>query len=295
MDSNESTKDQPPSSLFTRLINFLYSRFGSRLLNNKKELITIIEQAQESGLMDKEARDTMQRVLQVSDLRVSDIMIPSAQMVVVDEDLPLAECLDVLVESAHSRFPVMDSEKSKVIGILLAKDMLRFFDEEDDDAFDIHDMLRTATFIPESKRLNVLLGDFRKNKNHMAIVVNEFGAISGLVTIEDVLEQIVGEIEDEYDDEDDDESMIRPAADGGYMIKAVLPIDEFNEYFSADLSDGRADTMGGLISQHLGRVPQMGDDFDIGSLSFSVVHADSRRIHLIRVLSPTKIKTKQLD
>lgn len=285
MESNEQSKDQPPSSLFTRLINFLYDKFGSRLLKNRKELITIFEQAQESGLMDKEARDTMQRVLQVSDLRVSDIMIPSAQMIVVDEDLPLEECLDVLVESAHSRFPVMDAEKSVVKGILLAKDMLRFFDREDDDSFDIHDMLREAKFVPESKRLNVLLSDFRRNKNHMAIVINEYGAIAGLVTIEDVLEQIVGEIDDEYDNEEEDESMIRPAADGGHIIKAILPINEFNEYFSTEMFDERCDTMGGLISQRLGRVPQMGDEFSVDGFEFEVIHADSRRIHLIRVQS----------
>ncbi|MGH1541159.1 MAG: HlyC/CorC family transporter [Arenicella sp.] len=278
------TKEQPPSSLFTRIINFLYKKFGSRLLKNRKELITIFEQAQESGLMDKEARDTMQRVLQVSDLHAREIMIPKAQIVVVEQGAPLQNCIEILVESSHSRFPVVDSERSKVLGILLAKDMLQFFDDKHRKEFNLDDLLRPAIFVPESKRLNVLLDDFRRNRNHMAIVVDEYGAISGLVTIEDVLEQIVGEIDDEYDEFDEDQSMIRKSSDGGFIIKAVLPIDEFNAYFKTNLEDKRADTMGGLISQKLGRVPEMGDKVTIKKVQFEVLHADSRRVHLMRII-----------
>lgn len=275
------TQEQPPSSLFTRIINSLYEKFGSRLLKNRKELITVFEQAQESGLMDNEARDMMQRVLQVSDLRVSDIMIPRSQMVVVEQDASLDNCLDTLVKSSHSRFPVMDAEQSSVIGILLAKDMLQFFDDRRQEKFHLSDLLRTPIFVPESKRLNVLLDDFRRNRNHMAIVVDEYGSVAGLVTIEDVLEQIVGEIDDEHDF--DEESMIRPSDDGDFIIKAVLPIDEFNEYFKANLQDQHSDTLGGLVSQKLGHVPEMGDSLVIESFKFEVIHADSRRVHLIRV------------
>ena len=275
------TKEQPPSSLFTRIINFLYEKFGSRLLKNSKELITVFEQAQESGLMDNDARDMMQRVLQVSDLRVADIMIPSAQMIVVGQNAKLPECLDTLVESSHSRFPVMDAEKSAVVGILLAKDMLQFFDDHRQEEFKLENLLRAPIFVPESKRLNVLLSDFRRNRNHMAIVMDEYGAVAGLVTIEDVLEQIVGEIDDEHDF--DEEGMIRKSQEGDHVIKAVLPIDEFNDYFKSTLVDERSDTMGGLISQKLGQVPAMGDILELDGFKFEIIHADSRRVHLIRV------------
>ena len=283
MESQQKDQEQPPSSLFTRAINYLYERFGTRLLRNKKELITIFDEAQENGLMDEEARDTMQRVLQVSDLIVRDIMIPSAQMVVVESDMQLDQTLDILVESAHSRFPVMNSERDEVVGILLAKEMLRFFDREDDDSFDLSELLRKPVFVPESKRVNILLTEFRQNRNHMAIVVDEYGAVSGVVTIEDVLEQIVGEIDDEYDFEDDEQSMIRKSSEEGYIIKAVLRIDEFNEYFKTTLTHERADTMGGLISQELGRVPEVNDELKVDGVRFVVINADSRRVHLVRV------------
>lgn len=276
------TQEQPPSSLFSRIIDFFHRKFGGRLLRNRKELITLFEQAQESGLMDKEARDTMQRILQVSDLRVGDVMIPRSQMVVVEAGDSMKRCLEVLVSSAHSRFPVMDAERASVHGILLAKDMLPFFDTKQRENFSLQDMLRPAIFVPESKRLNVLLEDFRRNRNHMAIVVDEYGSVAGLVTIEDVLEQIVGEIDDEHDF-DDEQGLIRKSSDGGYVIKAVLPVDEFNSYFKTRLDDERSDTMGGLISQKLGRVPEIGDAISISNMHFEVMHADSRRVHLMRV------------
>ncbi len=283
MENQHSETEKPPSSLFTRTVNFLYERFGTRLLKNKKELITIFDEAQESGLMDVEARDTMQRVLQVSDLKVRDIAIPFAQVVVVESDMSLDQTLDVMVESAHSRFPVMNSEKDAVVGILLAKEMLRFFDREDDESFDLSELLREPVFVPESKRVNILLAEFRQKRNHMAIVIDEYGAVSGLVTIEDVLEQIVGEIDDEYDFEDDEQSMIRKSSQEGYVIKAVLNIEDFNEHFKCNLTHERADTMGGLISQELGRVPEVGDTFELDKFRFEVINADSRRVHLVRV------------
>ncbi len=287
MERNNSEAEQPPSSLFTRTVNFLYERFGTRLLKNKKELINIFDEAQESGLMDEEARDTMQRVLQVSDLTVRDITIPFSQMVVVESDMSLDATLDVMVESAHSRFPVLNSGRDKVEGILLAKELLRFFDREDDESFKLSELLREPVFVPETKRVNVLLTEFRQKRNHMAIVVDEYGSVSGLVTIEDVLEQIVGEIDDEYDFGDEDDSMIRKSSKEGYVIKAILNIEDFNEYFDTNLSHVKADTMGGLISQELGRVPEVGDSMEIERVRFEVINADSRRVHLVRVFPPT--------
>lgn len=241
-----------------------------------------LKQAEEDGIVARDAYDMMQRMLYVSDLKVRDVMVPRSQMVHVERDDDLDRCLDVLVESSHSRFPVIDEDKDEIEGILLAKDLLQFFDEDNKQQFNLHDLLRPAVFVPESKRLNVLLTDFRTNRNHMAIVVDEYGSCAGLVTIEDVLEQIVGDIEDEHDF-DDDEDLIRELSKRESIVKAILPVEDFNEYFNTYLSDERSDTLGGLVSQQFGYVPQRGEQTQIESIKFEIVHADSRRIHLIRV------------
>jgi len=225
----------------------------------------------------------MQRVMYVSDLKVRDIMVPRSNMIHVEREHELDDCLDIMVDSAHSRFPVVDNEKDQIVGILLAKDLLRFFDDDNKQRFNLRDLTRPVVFVPESKRLNVLLAEFRENRNHMALVVDEFGAVAGLVTIEDVLEQIVGDIEDEHDIEED-ESLIRTLDDGEVIVKAVLPVDEFNEHFKTYLSESHSDTIGGLISQTVGHVPQRGEKVEIDKIGFEVVHADSRRIHLVRVV-----------
>ena len=203
-------------------------------------------------------------------------------MVHVDREDSLDQCLDIMLESAHSRFPVEDNEKDQIVGILFAKDLLRFFDDDNKQRFNLHDLTRPVVFVPESKRLNILLAEFRENRNHMAIVVDEFGAIAGLVTIEDVLEQIVGDIEDEHDQEDD-ETLIRELGDGEVIVKALLPMDEFNEHFRSRLSETDSDTIGGLISQTFGHIPQRGEKISLSQFEFEVVHADSRRVHLLRV------------
>ena len=226
----------------------------------------------------------MQRVMQVSDLHVRDVMIPRSHMIVVENGSGLDECLRVLVESAHSRFPVIDGERDHVVGILLAKDILHFFDEKDRQQFNLRDLLRPAVFIPESKRLNVLLADFRSNRNHMAVVVDEYGGVSGLVTIEDVLEQIVGEIDDEHDF-DEEEAMIRPLNEGDCVVKALLPLEEFNEHFKSRLKDARFDTIGGLVMHRMGHVPRKGESVVLDGLNMEIIHSDSRRIHLIRVFT----------
>jgi magnesium and cobalt transporter len=249
---------------------------------SKADVLENLRMAEQDGIVARDAYDMMQRVLYVSDLKVRDIMIPRSSMISVEKDDQLDSCLDVMVESAHSRFPVVDNERDQIIGILLAKDLLRFFDEDHKQKFNMRDLTRPVVFVPESKRLNVLLSDFRQNRNHMAVVVDEYGNVAGLVTIEDVLEQIVGDIEDEHDFEEE-ESMIRELDDGEIIIKAVLPVDEFNEHFKSGLSERASDTVGGVISQTLGHVPQRGETIELDSIKFEIIHADSRRIHLISV------------
>jgi magnesium and cobalt transporter len=222
-------------------------------------------------------------VFQVSDLSARDIMIPRSQMDMVDISKPIEEWLPMVLETAHSRFPAVEGERDNIVGILLAKDLLRYYAEE---SFDVRDMLRPAVFIPESKRLNVLLRDFRANRNHMAIVVDEYGGAAGLITIEDVLEQIVGDIEDEYDF-DEEEDNILPIKDGAHgakwRVKALTEIAQFNETLDVEFPDEDVDTIGGLVANHLARVPRKGDVFDIEHLRFEVLRADARQVHVLLV------------
>lgn len=251
---------------------------------DRSQLMELLRHAVSKEIMDLDALTMIEGVLQVSEIQVRDIMVPRSQMVVVDQDSPPREFLPIMIESQHSRFPVIGENRDEVIGILLAKELLRFtFSDEED--FNIRSVLRPALFIPESKRLNVLLKEFRLNRNHMAIVVDEYGGISGLVTIEDVLEQIVGEIEDEYDI-DDITTFIRKLSDDLYTVKALTPIEKFNEYFDTDFSDEDFDTIGGVVMQHFGKLPKKGDSIQIGDCNFKVLHADNRRIRLLRVTLP---------
>jgi len=275
--------EQPPSTLTEKLKNRLLGWLPQQRAASRADVLESLRQAEQDGIVARDAYDMMQRVMFVSDLKVRDIMVPRSNMVFVERENDLDECLDIMVESAHSRFPVVDNEKDQIVGMLLAKDLLRYFDDDNKQRFNLRDLTRPVVFVPESKRLNVLLGEFRENRNHMAIVVDEFGAIAGLVTIEDVLEQIVGNIEDEHDVEDD-ESLIRELADGEIIVKALLPIDEFNDHFQCFLNESGSDTIGGLISQTLGHVPQRGETVKVDSFDFEVIHADSRRVHLIRVI-----------
>jgi magnesium and cobalt transporter len=250
---------------------------------NRAELLEILHDAHERNLIDADALSMIEGVFQVSDLSARDIMVPRSQMDVIDITKPIEEWLPLVLETAHSRFPAIDGDRDKVIGTLLAKDLLRYYAE---DAFDVRDMLRPAVFIPESKQLNVLLRDFRANRNHMAIVVDEYGGVAGLITIEDVLEQIVGDIEDEYDF-DEEEDNILPVKGGGrrqrWRVKALTEIEQFNEKFGTDFSDEDVDTVGGLVANHLGRVPRKGDVFDMGRMHFEVLRADARQVHVLLV------------
>ena len=256
----------------------------SREPRDLEQLGDVLADARERGLIDGDVLEMLESVLEVSEIQVRDVMVPRSQMVVINRDDPPGRILPVVIESGHSRFPVVGVDRDEVMGILLAKDLLRFFVEDDRDDFDIRECLRPAVFIPESKRLNVLLREFRVNHNHMAIVVDEYGGVSGLLTIEDVLEQIVGDIGDEYDI--DDGEGIRREADRSWTVPALTRIEEFNEAFGTRYSDEEADTIGGLVLHELGRMPRRGEAVQIGGLELKVTRADRRRIETLRVTTP---------
>ena len=249
---------------------------------DREELVQMLREAQRRGLLDADALAMIEGVLQVSEMQVRDVMIPRSQMVVVERDAEPAAILRTVIESAHSRFPVIGEDRDEVIGILLAKDLLPLFARNGEEGeFSIREILRPAVFIPESKRLNVLLKEFRASRNHMAMVVDEYGGIAGLVTIEDVLEQIVGEIEDEHDFEGD--TYILDHSPQQSTVKALTPIEEFNDHFGTDFSDEEFDTIGGLVMKAFGHLPRRGETVVLGPLEFRILRADNRRIYLMQV------------
>ncbi|GMR19737.1 MAG: HlyC/CorC family transporter [Gammaproteobacteria bacterium] len=290
-DDYHSTNGGAPASPKSLLERLSQALLGEP--SNRKELIEILRDATERDLLTTEGLDMIEGVMQVSEMQVREVMIPRAQMDVVDKNQTPDEYLPHVVETAHSRFPMIDGDKDKVIGILLAKDLLRFYlyKESENERFDIDDVLRPAVFVPESKRLNVLLREFRTSRNHMAIVVDEYGGVAGLVTIEDVLEQIVGEIEDEHDIDEDD-SMIMRRNDDSHIVKALTPIEDFNNYFKTRYSDEDVETIGGIIMRSLGHLPERGEKCEIGDLEFEILRADSRRVHLLKVQPITEADKK---
>jgi magnesium and cobalt transporter len=229
----------------------------------------------------------LEGVLEVADTQVRDIMVPRSQMVVIQREDPPEKILPIVVEAGHSRYPVIGDDRDQVFGILLAKDLLKLFVEQKTDEFDFREFLRPAVIVPESKRLNVLLKEFRGSHNHMAIVVDEYGGVSGLVTIEDVIEQIVGEIDDEYDVEDD--QLIRRDSSRQFSVRAVARISEFNEYFGTEFEDEDYDTIGGLVTHELGRLPRRGESVTVEGIEFRVQRADRRRIETLRVTMPRDV------
>ncbi len=241
----------------------------------------ILKVAQEQGILDKEAHHMIGGVLEVAENYVSDVMIPRPHMVVLEKDSTPEALLKVIIESGHSRFPVIGDNRDEINGILLAKDLLRVYANGDVKDFDIKECLRPAVFVPESKRLNVLLQEFRETQNHMAIVVDEYGAVAGLATIEDVIEQIVGDIDDEHDIEE--EVAIQKEDDALYTVQAVTRIDEFNEYFGSQFPDEEFDTVGGLIMHQLGRLPRRGESMDLSGIRFRILRSDRRRIESVQV------------
>ncbi len=258
-------------------------RFRQRIRREPQDttqLLELIRDAKRRTLIDSDALTMIEGVLQVSDLRVRDIMIPRASMTSIRRDAPLDEILRVVVATAHSRFPVIGDDKGDVVGVLIAKDLLAFCGEHRR-AFNLRDLVRSAVFVPESKRLNVLLKEFRSSRSHMAIVVDEYGTAAGLVTIEDVLEQIVGEIDDEHDY--DEGAFIYRRGANEFTIKARTTIEDFNDYFGAELSDEEFDTIGGLVVHAMGRLPKGGERVVVEGFRFTVKRADSRRVHLLSV------------
>ena len=253
-----------------------------------EDLLEVLADARERDIIDADAFEMLQGVLQVAQLQVRDIMVPRSQMVVINRDDTPDAILPAVIESGHSRFPVIGEDRDQVVGILLAKDLLRYFSEDGHKDFDIKECLRPAVFIPESKRLNVLLKEFRANHNHMAIVVDEYGGVAGLVTIEDVLEQIVGDIGDEYDIDDDLD--IRKDEERHFTVRAQAPIKEFNKYFGTRFDDTEYDTIGGLLMNDLGRLPRRGESFTFGGLQFKVLRADRRKLDTLRVVTSRDIK-----
>ncbi|HEY2682023.1 MAG TPA: transporter associated domain-containing protein [Steroidobacteraceae bacterium] len=251
------------------------------------ELIETLRGASERGLFDGDALVMLEGVLSVADMQVRDIMVPRSQMVFVARDESPEALVELVVESGHSRFPVIGEDRDQILGILLAKDLLRL-QTAGTDSFEIREYMRPVVFVPESKRLNVLLKEFRHNHNHIAMVVDEYGGVCGLVTIEDVIEQIVGEIDDEHDVEDD--QAVRKERPREFTVRALTPITEFNKYFDTRFSNEEVDTIGGLLMQEFGRLPRRGETSKIDGLEFRILRADRRRIDLVRVTTPVDIE-----
>lgn len=247
---------------------------------DREQLVELLRAAFQRNLFDSDALSMIEGVIQVSEIQARDIMIPRSQMDVIDISETPDKFIPFVIETAHSRFPVTENDKNNVIGILLAKDLLRYYAGEEE--FDVREMLRPVVFIPESKRLNVLLKDFRTNRNHIAIVVDEYGGVAGLVTIEDVLEQIVGEIEDEHDFDEAEDNIVQDP-DGHYRVKASTEIADFNEKLGAELNDDDYDTIGGLVLHTFGRLPKRGEAVSVGDFKFTVLRADSRRLYTLMV------------
>ncbi len=286
-----SNKSKPPTSWWKQCCKRIFKRF-QKDPDDKQQLTEILRDAERHNLIKPDALAMMEGALLVSEMQVRDIMVPRSQMVVVLEDMDFNEYLPIIVESGHSRFPMLDEKHEHVIGILLAKDMLACVAEDGVDDFNVRDILRPPIFVPESKRLNILLSEFRHSRNHMAIVIDEYGGIAGLVTIEDVIEQIVGEIDDEHDLED--EEYVRKHHKDRYTVKAQMPLDEFNEYFGTNFQDEENETIGGLIIDAFGHLPKRGERIQYGGFDFKVIRADRRRILTMRIQPDTSELTVEI-
>ncbi len=273
---NENTSGKRQLKISQKILSLFSSKPEDR-----QALIELLRESETRSLLELDALTMIEGVLQVSEMQVRDIMIPRVQMIVIKNDASPEDILAAVVESGHSRFPVIGDDTDEITGILLAKDLLAYFSDKENSEFNIKDMMRRAFFVPESKRLNILLREFRSNRNHMAIIVDEYSGVAGLVTMEDVIEEIVGEIEDEHDI--DNEEHIRPHGRNRYTIKALTPINEFDNFFNTEFSGDEYDTIGGLILKAFGHVPRRGESIELGSFNIKVLRADKRRIRLIRI------------
>ena len=269
------SREDDSKSWINRLKHYLKA-----LPKNNDDVIRFLREAHLKSNIDTETLTMIESVILFSQLKVRDIMLPKNQMISIEEDAKLNEIIDVVTQSGHSRFPVTDS-KNEVIGILHAKDLLRF-QTKDNAPYDINDIVRKTSFVPESKRLDLLLAEFQNNRNHMAIVVDEYGKTSGFITLEDIIEQIIGDIEDEFDI--DEEAYIKSHKDGQYIIKAHMPIDDFNEQLKANFSDASYDTIGGIVMTNFGYLPKRGETITIDKFAFKIINADARRIKLLECI-----------
>src|SRR3954465_1535419 len=273
--------EDPPSTpshrtWFARLTQALSGEPQSR-----EELIEELRHAQTNGLLSNDTLSMIEGAIKVAELTVADVMVPRAQTVFLPADAPRKDILDIVMESGHSRFPVHDGDKDEILGILLAKDMLRCLARGE--SCDIRALLRPVAMIPESKRLNILLNEFRLSRSHMAIVVDEYGGVAGLVTIEDVLEQIVGDIDDEHDIDEGETKLIQAQSDGRFLVSALTPIADFNERFGSEFSDDEFDTVGGMVTSEMGHLPEPGEEAELGRFHFQVTKADARGVHQFAV------------
>jgi len=275
---------QDKASLFTRL----FSAIGKKK-DERSRLLELLKESQQKGLIDMDALIMIEGVFQVSEMRVRDIMVPRSHMVVIQKDQSIEKMLSIVSSSGHSRFPVIDESLDEIVGILLAKDLAHYSDEASRKSFELKDILRPAVFVPESKRLNVLLKDFRTSRNHMAVVIDEYSGAAGLVTIEDVLEQIVGEIDDEHDAAD--AINIQRHGFNRYTLKAIMPISEFNDFFGTEFSSEQFDTVAGLILNELGHMPERGEEVVIDNYQFKIISSSSRRINNLQVTLLTEAKS----
>lgn len=276
MSDDDDDNDQGERSWLEKLAQVFSSDPRTR-----KDLLDILDIAEENDVIDAETHDIMHGALEVAHMQVRDVMVPRPQMVCLHLDDTADEIMGHIMESGHSRYPVIGESSDDVLGIMLAKDMLGQLFNHGPGSIDIGQLLRPATFVPESKRLNVLLREFRQKRNHIAVVIDEYGGVAGLVTIEDVLEEIVGDIEDEHDRQHD--TYIKKLADNDYLVKALTPIEDFNEYFRAKLSEDEFDTIGGIVMQTFGHLPRRNEVADVAGFHFKVLNADSRQIHLLRL------------
>ncbi len=258
---------------------------------NQEQLIELLRNFHQHQIIGADELFMIEGVLQVSNMQVRDIMIPRGRMTVLDHSSSTAEIIEIIAESGHSRFPVIDDDKDDIVGVLLAKDLLQL-SLTDESRFEINDYIRPATFIPESKRLSVLLKEFRINRRHMAMIVDEYGGVSGLVTIEDVLEQIVGKIDDEHDD-DEGEVDIKQHGSNRFSVRALTPLDDFNDYFKTSFDNDDVETIGGYLLSQIGHLPARGESIELENFTFRVLNADSRRVHLYQVSNNNLESTQQ--
>ena len=283
--NDEQQNSNQPENTKKPFFQSLFGRFFQGELKNREELVEVIRDSEQNDLIDQNTREMIEGVMEIAELRVRDIMIPRSQIIFIEDQQDLNTCLNTIIESAHSRFPVIADadDRDNIVGILHAKDLLKFLCE-DAEEFDLSSLLRPVVIVPESKRVDRMLKDFRSERFHMAIVVDEFGAVSGLVTIEDILEQIVGDIEDEFDEEE--VADIRQLSRHTYAVRALTDIDDFNAQFNTDFDDEEVDTIGGLIMQTFGYLPKRGEEITLKNLQFKVTSADSRRLIQLRVTVP---------